>query len=85
MLQLAAMSVFDPKRTFAAAASRSRKLVKEQINGGSGARRLGMIKPKLTTFPMLANIVTSGFEGSMNPLEASSRQRGSSGPDKDCP
>src|SRR5215471_2527481 len=45
---------------------------KNQINGGNGARRLGMIKPKLTTSPMLANIVTRGFEGSMNPLEATS-------------
>ena len=67
------MSAYDPKRTFAAAASRSRKLVKEQINGGNGARRLGMmIKLKLTTFRMLANIVTRGFEGSVNPLEATS-------------
>jgi hypothetical protein len=31
------MSAFDPKRTFAAAASRSRKLVKEEINGGNPA------------------------------------------------
>ena len=29
------MSAFDPKRTLAAAASRSRKLVKEEINGGN--------------------------------------------------
>jgi hypothetical protein len=32
-----AMSGFDPKRTFAAAASRSRKLVEEEINGGNPA------------------------------------------------
>ena len=66
------MSAYDPKRTFAAAASRSRKLVKEHINGGNGARRLGMIKLKLTTFRMLANIVTRDFEGSVDPLEATS-------------
>ena len=29
------MSAFDPKRTFAAAVSRSRKLVKEEIDGGN--------------------------------------------------
>ena len=29
------MSAYDPKRTFVAASSRSRKLVKEEINGGN--------------------------------------------------
>ena len=37
-----------------------------------GLRRLGMIKLKLTTFRMLANIVTRDFEGSVDPLEATS-------------
>jgi hypothetical protein len=31
----ARMSAFDPKRTFAAAVSKSRKFVKEKIDGGN--------------------------------------------------
>jgi hypothetical protein len=31
----ACMSAFDPKRTFAAAVSKSRKFVKEKIDGGN--------------------------------------------------
>jgi hypothetical protein len=63
----ASMSAYDPKRTFAAAASRSRKLIKEEINGsnlavsgddeiGSGvSRRLGRAARHPTNPPRIAH------------------------------